>query len=483
MGVGEEIQNLQAYFESFSPVKIYWTIIICIWAEYVFELYLCLRQRKIYFSSANQIPAPLKNHMSLETFEKARLYGIDKNNFTIVSELYGMIVLTALLHYEGLYKGWLLTGPMLSGFGYWPSSWDVEIGRSIAFSILAMGFNNVVGLPLSLYSIFVLEEKHGFNKQTWGFFVKDFVKKIVVSIIITSPIVGLIVKIVQAGGQYFFVWLWVFCFVLLMFLMTIYPMLIAPLFDKYTPLKEGPLRSRIESLAARIKFPLTKLYVVEGSKRSAHSNAYLYGFFNNKRIVLYDTLIKGYVTEDKDKDKDEDKQEEEEENVNLVGDEPKEEKGCDDEEIEAVLGHELGHWKLNHVVKNIVISQANLFIIFCLFAFFYRNSALYEAFGFPKNSGMPILLGLIIVLQFLLQIFNTAMGYLMNVLSRLFEFQADEFANQLGYGVHLKEALIKLNKDNLGFPISDPLYSAWHHSHPTLLQRLSAIDNDAKKSK
>lgn len=362
---------------------------------------------------------------------------------------------------------------MLSYITYWPSTWSAEIGRSIMFCVLAMAFNNVVGLPLSLYSTFCLEQRHGFNNQTLGFFIKDFIKKIFVSLIITSPIVGLIVKIVQAGGPYFFLWLWIFCFVVLMFLMTIYPMLIAPLFDKYTPLKDGPLRSRIEALAARISFPLTKLYVVEGSKRSAHSNAYLYGFFNNKRIVLYDTLIKGYVSENpKPEDKKEDEKKDEA---------PKEEKGCDDEEIEAVLGHELGHWKLNHVVKNIVISQANLFVIFMLFAFFYRNTAIYRAFGFPLASKeTPILLGLIIVLQFLLQIFNTVMGYLMNVLSRLFEFQADEFAAQLGYGKFLKSALIKLNKDNLGFPVSDSLYSAWHHSHPTLLQRLAAIDHMKK---
>lgn len=211
--------------------------------------------------------------------------------------------LKLLLHYEGLYRGWLLTAPMLASLEpYWPSSWNPEIGRSIMFSILAMAFNNLVGLPLSLYSTFGLEERHGFNNQTLPFFVKDFAKKIVVSVVITSPIVGLVVKIVQAGGPYFFIWLWVFCFVVLMFLMTIYPMLIAPLFDKYTPLKEGPLRKRIEDLAKRISFPLTKLYVVEGSKRSAHSNAYLYGFFNNKRIVLYDTLIKGYVSPNQEKE-------------------------------------------------------------------------------------------------------------------------------------------------------------------------------------
>lgn len=141
----------------------------------------------------------------------------------------------------------------------------------------------------------MLEERHGFNKQTVGFFIKDTIKAILVSAVITVPIVGFIIKIVQLGGQFFFVWLWIFCFVVLMFLMTVYPLLIAPLFDKYTPLQDGPLKTRIEALASKIKFPLTKLYVVEGSKRSAHSNAYLYGLFNNKRIVLYDTLIKGYV--------------------------------------------------------------------------------------------------------------------------------------------------------------------------------------------
>jgi len=143
----------------------------------------------------------------------------------------------------------------------------------------------------------------------------------------------------------------------------------------------------------------------------------------------------------------------------------------------------LGHWKLNHVVKNLVITQVNLLLTLSFFAFFYQNTLLYEAFGFPKTGSKPIILGLIIVLQFLLQIYNTAMGYLMNVLCRLFEYQADAFAVELGYGKHLKGALIKLNKDNLGFPISDNLYSAWHHSHPTLLQRLRTIDSDMKKSK
>ncbi|OXA50048.1 CAAX prenyl protease 1 homolog [Folsomia candida] len=463
-----------------TPEKIYWSIIACLWIEYAFELYLCLRQRKVYHQSKEKVPKEL--NLDKETFEKSRLYGLDKGNFSMFHDFYSMFVLTGLLSCSGLYKGWIVSGPVLDFFNVWPVGWDKEIGKSVSFSLIALLFNNIVGLPLSLYSTFVLEEKHGFNKQTLGFFCKDTVKGILVSALITVPIVGLIVKIVQLGGQFFFVWLWIFCFIVLMFLMTIYPLLIAPLFDKYTPLQEGPLRTRIEALAGRIKFPLTKLFVVEGSKRSAHSNAYLYGLFNNKRIVLYDTLIKGYVKSTDDK-KDKEENGESSKATEKKADPESEEKGCTDEEIEAVLGHELGHWKLNHVVKNIVISQANLLFIFALFAMFYQNSTVYEAFGFPKKTEKPILLGLIIVLQFLLQIYNAAMGFLMHVLSRKFEFEADEFSVQLGYGRDLKGALMKLNKDNLSFPITDPLYSAWHHSHPPLLQRLHAIDDAMKKSK
>ncbi|CAG7830326.1 unnamed protein product, partial [Allacma fusca] len=412
-----------------NPQYLLWGIIACTFVEYLFELYLNLRQNKVY-RTAEKVPEVLRNTLDKETFEKSRDYGKDKNLFSTFSDAYSMITLMALLLCDGLFKGWELTDLMLSSIGVWPSGWNIEIGR-------------------------------------------NFIKKILVSIVFMTPIVGLIVKIVQAGGDLFFIYLWAFSFALLMFFMTIYPVVIAPLFDKYTPLKDGPLKARIEALAARIKFPLTKLYVVEGSKRSAHSNAYLYGFFNNKRIVLFDTLIKGYITEDSTA---EDKKSESESSNKKEDD-----KGCNDEEIEAVLGHELGHWKLGHVVKNIVISQINLLFVFALFAFFQKSSVLYEAFGFPRNSEKPVFIGLIIILQFLLQIYNTAMGYIMNVLSRLYEFQADQFAVELGYGKDLKSSLIKLNKDNLGFPISDPLYSAWHHSHPTLLQRLAAIDVDMAK--
>jgi len=257
-----------------------------------------------------------------------------------------------------------------------------------------------------------------------------------------------------------------------LFLMTVYPDFIAPLFDKYTPMPEGDLRTAIEDLAASVEFPLYKLFVVEGSKRSSHSNAYFYGFYKFKRIVLFDTLLeeeerKKLMTED-------DKKAEEDKSVGENGDDKKKTKtGCNNKEIVAVLGHELGHWKLNHVMKNIIIGQVQIFLMFALFAYLSKSKPLYEAFGFTDSQ--PVLIGLMIVLQYITAPYSAVIGFLMSVLSRHFEFQADEFAAKLGKAADLAGALVKLNNDNLGFPIYDWLYSAWHHSHPPVLERMEAL--------
>lgn len=285
------------------------------------------------------------------------------------------------------------------------------------------------------------------------------------------PLVAAIIKIIQWGGDYFFVYLWGFVVLFTLFMMIIYPEFIAPLFDRYTPLPDGELRKQIEALAASIHFPLYKLFVVEGSKRSSHSNAYFYGFFNFKRIVLFDTLL---VKEERDKIKEKKEDEEPKEE-----DDKEDTKGCSNEEILAVLGHELGHWSLNHVLKNILISQVHIFMMFALFAYLYQLQMLYTAFGFPNEK--PILIGLMIILQFITAPYNAVLDFAMTVLSRRFEFQADSFAKGLGKAKQLKTALIKLNLDNLGFPVFDWLYSAWHHSHPPLMERMAALETDDRK--
>merc|ERR1719283_774841 len=192
------------------------------------------------------------------------------------------------------------------------------------------------------------------------------------------PLVAAIIKIVQWGGDYFFVYLWLFVVAFSLFMLIVYPEFIAPLFDKYVPLPAGELKTQIEELAASIQFPLYKLFVVEGSKRSSHSNAYFYGFFKFKRIVLFDTLLE-------ESERNKLKTEEDINKEEKVETEEKKAIGCNNREIVAVLGHELGHWSLNHVLKNILIAQVQIFSVFALFGYLSKSSPLYQAFGFTDS--------------------------------------------------------------------------------------------------
>lgn len=185
-------------------------------------------------------------------------------------------------------KLWNLCGRILLGYGY-DSSY--EILRTLLFMNIGMLISKVIELPWSIYYNFVIQERHGLNRQTASFYAKDKVKKLILEVVLSTPIVSGVIYIIKAGGDYFFVYLWLFCSSVAFFMMTIYPNVIAPLFDKYIQLPEGPLRDKIKELAEGLKFPLTKILIVEGSKRSAHSNAYVFGLFNNKRIVLFDTLL------------------------------------------------------------------------------------------------------------------------------------------------------------------------------------------------
>lgn len=443
---------------------IFHSIFFFIVVDFVWELYLSLRQLRVYKNSV-KVPSELSGILSHDTYEKARLYGLDKCNFGVVKDVFGMFFTSAIMLTDGFYFFWRVSDKFVGNFGF---TADNDIVHSVAFALLMNAFSTVLNLPLSVYNTFVLEEKHGFNKQTVAFFVKDKIKSFVVGQTIMLSLIAVMIYIVQKGGDYFFLYLWVFAMVVTFVLMTIYPNYIAPLFDKYTSLPEGELRTKIEALASSIGFPLYKLYVVEGSKRSTHSNAYFYGLFKNKRIVLFDTLLKDYVPENAPKKEAEASTQKEGEKEDEV------KKGCDVDEVLAILGHELGHWKLNHVTKNIVIMQLNLLFMFLAFAMMFKYEAMYRAFGFTLER--PVIIGFMVVLQLIFTPYNAVLGFLLTILSRRFEFQADAFAKSLGRARYLHRALIKLNQDNLGFPVYDWLYSSWHHSHPPLLERLKALD-------
>ncbi|CAH1799363.1 unnamed protein product [Owenia fusiformis] len=455
-------------------------VLVFLWVMYAWETYLSSRQRNLY-RTVTEVPQELEKVLDAETFEKARLYSLDKSVFGFWHGIWGQIESTLILIYGGMPFLWRFSGQVLEYFGY---NSEYEISQSMVFLLGATLFSTITGLPWSLYSTFVIEEKHGFNKQSLGFFLKDMVKKLVVSMALALPITSLLIWIIKVGGDYFFIYAWGFSLAISLILVSVYADYIAPLFDKFTPLPEGELRTGIEKLAASIEFPLKKLYVVDGSKRSSHSNAYFYGFWKNKRIVLFDTLLEDYAKEEDAKKTDESNEESEstkdesttktEDTPNDTTEEkPKKKVGCNNEEVLAVLGHELGHWKLNHNLKNLLIGQVNTFLCFAIFGLLMKEQKLYSAFGFDSS---PTMIGLIIIFQFIFSPYNEVLSFCMTWLSRRFEFQADAFAKGLKRAEALRSSLIKLNKDNLGFPVADWLFSAWNYSHPPLIERLKALD-------
>ena len=325
----------------------------------------------------------------------------------------------ALFVFNAIPYGWFLSGQLLRLAGL---KTVTEIPQTLTFLVLSSLFSLVLDLPWNVYYTFVLETKHGFNKYTFGFYLADKLKKFVVLNAISLPITAMAIQIIAMGGPYFFIYLWAFCSAVVLLLATIYPDFIAPLFDKYVPLPDSHLKTQIEELASTLKYPLRQVYIVEGSKRSSHSNAYLYGMFNRKKIVLFDTLIdrsvlnlsglfqknkakEASVSEQEDKQKllSENEQPDSEDAKPSDEDKPKAE-SCNEEEILAVLAHELGHWKLNHILKNMLISEINMLIIFSVFGLLYQNREVYAAFGFFDQK--PIFIGLLIIFEYIFSPYN-----------------------------------------------------------------------------
>ncbi|KAI9105664.1 peptidase family M48-domain-containing protein [Phlyctochytrium arcticum] len=402
------------------------------WIVYLWSTYLNYRQHKKLLEP--RLPAAMKAVVKDEDFLKARAYGLDKSRFGFVSDAFDQVQSTVIIAYDFLPWFWAIAGNVLAKRGYGP---EYEIAHSIVFVAILTVFGMVLGLPFSLYSTFVIEERHGFNKQTLRLFFTDMLKETLLSAAIGIPVIVAFLKIIDWAGSSFYYYVWLFVFTFQIIMMIIFPTFIQPLFNKFTPLEDGELKTKIDALASRIKFPLTKLFVIDGSKRSAHSNAYFYGFFKNKRIVLYDTLLEHSTTD----------------------------------EVCAVLAHELGHWQFNHVLQMLVMIQFHLFSIFFLFSSFVNHVPLYRSFGFQTQ---PVLIGFTLF-QYIILPAETILSFLQNMLSRKNEFQADAFAKKLGYASLLKSALVKLQVENKGNMNPDKWYSAWHYSHPPLIERLNAI--------
>lgn len=458
-----------------GAVRPYWTVqnififsLTVAWVLYLWETYVSYRQYKVCKETA-RIPAEVTAITDQETFTKARLYQLDKSKYGFCAGLWNQLETTLVLLFGGFPFLWAVSEKWAAKAGL-PGN---ELAVTAAFIILGSVISTILDLPWSVYYTFVIEQRHGFNNQTAGFFAKDRVKKFFITQFITIPIVSGIIQIIKLGGDYFFIYLWVFTLIVSVLMSFIYSDFIAPLLDKFTPLPEGELRSKIEELAASIHFPLKKLFVVEGSKRSSHSNAYFYGLFKEKKIVLFDTLLEKSVPLDGENGTVVNDREDEIQEKEMPEKKQHKKTGCNDDEILGVLAHELGHWKLNHVIKNFIIGQMHLFFCFLIFAMLYKDPRLYQAFGFYNTQ--PVFVGLILIFMYIFSPYNTLLEFLMTALSRHFEFEADAFARKMHRASFLRSALVKLNRDNLSFPVHDWLYSAWNHSHPPVLERIKAL--------
>jgi len=416
---------------------------VCVFSVVVAAVHAWLDLRQLQALKNTTPPSAVKHLFKPDECEKKAAYQRDKLKFGLVHSVYDTAMSVAMLVYAYYPWVWRLSGRTL----VMALGWSSEITQSMVWVVLLSVFSNLMNLPWSLYSIFVLEERHGFNKTTVGTFLGDIVKSTLVTLAISPPIIAGLVKILMSTGPIVALYIWGFLLVVSLVMLTIYPVMIAPLFNRYEPLQPGKLKDMIEGLASKLQFPLKKLFVIDGSKRSAHSNAYMYGFFSNKRIVLYDTLLSQ----------------------------------CSEEQVTAVLAHELGHWALSHTKYLFIASQIVLGAQMGLFAALRGTPGLLEAFGFVGKGNQPVLAGLVLF-QMLIGPLDEALGLLQNLVSRTFEYQADNFAVRQGYAEDLKGALCILDKSNKGPPNTDWLYSIYHHSHPMLSERIESIDRANRKT-
>ena len=459
-------ETLQALFD--KP-GIPWKSIILGFSigQFVFESFLSYRQYKVL--SKKTLPKVLENEIDKETFDKSRDYSRAKLKFSFVSDLFGLVQKFCFIKFDVLPRLWHAGVTFATSILPTSMAPVSTIAQSLWFLFVLSNLSTVLDLPFSYYQHFVLEEKFGFNKLTIKLWLTDMIKGSILGVALGGPVLYGFLKIFERFQTNFLWYICLFVLVVQLLAMTIIPVFIMPLFNKFTPLEDGELKTSIENLAKRVGFPLDKIFVIDGSKRSAHSNAYFTGLpFTSKRIVLFDTLTENHSVE----------------------------------EITAVLAHEIGHWKRHHIINMIVYSQLHIFAIFSLFTSVYRNSSFYNSFGFIQQlqqqlspaelssipaiqvltEGFPIIVGFMLFSDLLTPL-ECFMQYIMNVVSRMHEYQADAYARALGHAEKLCTALITLQIKNLSTFNVDPWYSAYHYSHPTLAERLTALEYVSEKKK
>ncbi|XBW38431.1 hypothetical protein QEN19_004019 [Hanseniaspora menglaensis] len=440
--------------------------------NFVFERYVSYRQYRLLQDKTKKLPKILEGKVDSKKFEDSNSYGLAKSKFEMFSSTYTLLTSVALLifqptvwNYSSFFADKLVNLVFKKEFA------STIILSNVSFFIFRNLISGILSAPVSYYQHFVLEEKFGFNKMTKKLFFTDLIKLNLLTCSLASPFICLLGWIFKkcTDNFIFYIWMCVLFIQISMFILN--DLVIQPLFYKFTPLENNELKDKINALAKECGFPLSDIFMIDGSKRSSHSNAYFSGLpFMKKKIVIFDTLIKDSTVD----------------------------------EVVAVLGHEIGHWKMNHISQMMFFSQIHLSIFFRLFKLVYKNNDLYGDLGFNINEAAsksesiltssniavvndyPFVVGLIIF-SYLIQPTDTAMNFIWNQFSRHNEYEADKFATDLGEGENLKNALLSLQSTNLSTISVDSLFSKYHYSHPTLSERLTAIDKHerffAKKEK
>lgn len=403
---------------------IFYIIIAILVFNFILERFLS------YLNATNwktELPNDLKGVYDEEKYKKSQAYKKENNRFGILTSTFSFILILSMFYF----KGFALIDGLARDFTSNP------LWITLVFFGILMLASDILNMPFSLYAIFVIEEKYGFNKTTVKTFILDKLKGWLIGGIIGGLLMIVIVKLYLMTGTNFWIYAWIIVSVFSIFMSMFYSSIIVPLFNKQTPLEDGELKDEIEKFAKKTDFKLTNVYVIDGSKRSTKANAYFSGLGPKKRIVLFDTLIKELETK----------------------------------EIVAVLAHEIGHYKLKHTLSTIVISILQTGLTFYILSVLMKNPNLSYALGAEQHG---FHLGLI-AFGILYSPISTILGLALNNLSRKNEYQADDFANSNYDGESLISSLKKLSSSSLSNLTPHPLYVFFHYSHPTLLQRIRAI--------
>tara|TARA_R110002072_G_scaffold64203_1_gene159126 strand:- start:102981 stop:104243 length:1263 start_codon:yes stop_codon:yes gene_type:complete len=392
------------------------------------------RNKNHILKNKNQVPEKFQDTIDLEDHQKAANYSVTKIKTTQVFNIYDVAILLM----------WTLGGG-LNSLEVIVSKWSLSpIPHALAYFSLFGLISMLLGLPQSIYSTFVIEERYGFNKTTPKIFIVDMIKGILVGAAIGLPLLAGLMWTLEALGQNWWFYGWALLISFQFILLWAYPRFIAPIFNKFSPLEEGEVKDKVVQLLDRTGFTSKGLFVMNASMRSSHGNAYFTGFGKNKRIVFFDTLIKSLSPE----------------------------------EVEAVLAHELGHFKRKHIVKQLVKGIIFSFIAFYVLGLLIKAPAFYEGHGVTEIKTHIALLLFTLVSG----VYTFLLTPISNFFSRKYEFEADEFAAQHARAEKLISALVKMYKDNASTLTPDPTYSSFYHSHPPALIRVDHLETLQKTS-